>query len=111
MLMLDIVEADTVDAVSDKPVDEDGKPAQTTKKSNRPATTEERQETKGELIDKDGSASDTQIKSIKRGLKKLRDKDESYEPYIAETLKLIKKGMSKTEADDKLIEIGKKIEE
>lgn len=111
MLMLDIVEADTVDAVSDKPVDENGKAAPTTKKSNRPATTEERQETKGELIDKDGSASDTQIKSIKRGLKKLRDKDESYEPYIAETLKLIKKGMSKTEADDKLIEIGKKIEE
>lgn len=111
MLMLDIVEADAIEAVTDKPVDEDGKPVSTAKKSNRPATTEERQETKGELIDKDGSATDTQIKSIKRGLKKLRDKNESYEPYIAETLKKIKAGMTKTEAEDQLIEIGNKVEE
>lgn len=113
MLMLDIVEADAIEAVTDKPVDEDGKPAPATtaKKSNRPATPAERQETKGELIDKDGNATDTQIKSIKRGLKKLRDKNESYEPYISETLKKIKKGMTKTEAEDQLIEIGKKIEE
>ena len=112
MLMLDIVEADAIEAVTDKPIDEDGKPAPTTtKKTNRPATPEERQETKGELIDKDGNATDTQIKSIKRGLKKLRDKNESYEPFIAETLKKIKSGMTKTEAEDKLIEIGQKIEE
>ena len=113
MLMLDIVEADAIEAVTNKPVDEDGKPtpATTAKKSNRPATPAERQETKGELIDKDGNATDTQIKSIKRGLKKLRDKNESYEPYIAETLKKIKSGMTKTEAEDQLIEIGQKIEE
>ena len=112
MLMLDIVEADAIEAVTDKPVDEDGKPAPaTSKKSNRPATPAEREETKGELIDKDGNATDTQIKSIKRGLKKLRDKNESYEPYIATTLKKIKAGMTKTEAEDQLIEIGKKIEE
>lgn len=112
MLVLDIVESDSVDAVSDKPTDEDGKSAPTTtKKTNRPATAEEREETKGELIDKGGDATDTQIKSIKKGLKKLRDKNESYEPYIADTLKKIKAGMTKTEAEDKLIEIGKKIEE
>ena len=113
LLALDIIESDGIEETTDKPVDEDGKPAPvaTAKKSNRPATPEERQETKGELIDKDGNATDTQIKSIKRGLKKLRDKNESYEPYISETLKKIKKGMTKTEAEDQLIEIGKKIEE
>jgi hypothetical protein len=107
MLMLDIVEADVVDAVSGKPEE----PAKAPKKSNKPATVEERQEVKEELINQDGNATDTQIKSIKRGLKKLRDKNESYEPYIAETLKKIKAGMTKTEAEDKLIEIGKKVEE
>lgn len=112
LLALDIIESDGIEETTDKPVDEDGKPAPaTTKKSNRPATPEERQETKDQLIDQGGNATDTQIKSIKRGLKKLRDKNESYEPYIAETLKKIKKGMTKTEAEDQLIEIGKKIEE
>ena len=112
LLMLDIVEADAIEDLTDKPVSEDDKPApETPKKSNRPATPAERQETKGELINKDGNATDTQIKSIKRGLKKLRDKNESYEPYIADTLKKIKSGMTKTEAEDKLIEIGQKIEE
>lgn len=113
LLALDIIESDGIEATTDKPVDEDGKsaPVTTAKKSNRPATPEERQETKSELINKDGNATDTQIRSIKRGLKKLRDKNESYEPYISETLKKIKKGMTKTEAEDLLIEIGKKIEE
>lgn len=113
LLALDIIESDGIEETTDKPVDENGEPAPvaTAKKSNRPATPAERQETKGELIDKDGNATDTQIKSIKRGLKKLREKNDSYEPYIAETLKKIKKGMTKTEAEDQLIEIGKKIEE
>ena len=111
MLMLDIVEADTVDAVSDKPVDESGKAVETTKKSNRPATAEERQETKGELINKDGEATDTQIKAIKNGLKKLRAKDESYEEYVTACVKKIKAGLNKTEAEDLLIEIGNKVAE
>lgn len=111
MLMLDIVEADAIEAVTDKPVDQGDKPAPTTKKSNRPATAEERQETKEQLINQDGEATETQIKAIKNGLKKLRAKNETYEPYIKETLKKIKSGMTKTEAEDRLIEIGNKIEE
>ena len=112
LLLLDIVEADSVDAVSGKPVDEDGKAVATaTKKSNRPATTEERQETKKELIDQDGNATDTQIKAIKNGLKKLRAKDESYDTYVNASVKKIKAGLTKTEAEDLLIEIGEKIEE
>lgn len=112
LLALDIIESDGIEAVTDKPVTEDNEPAPVaTKKSNRPATPEERKETKAELINEGGNATDTQIKSIKRGLKKLRDKADVYEPYIAQTLKKIKAGLNKTEAEDLLIEIGKKIEE
>ena len=107
MLVLDIVEADGVDAVIGK--EEEKKPAP--KKSTKPATATEREETKKELINEGGDATDTQIKAIKSGLKKLREKDEKYEPYIKETIKKIKAGMTKTEAEDRLIEIGDKIEE
>lgn len=110
-LLLDIVEADTVDAVSDKPTDEDGKKVETPEKSNRPATVEERQEVKKELINEDGKATETQVKAIKNGLKKLRDKDGDYESYVSECVKKLKAGITKTEAEDMLIEIGNKIEE
>lgn len=111
LLMLDIVEADTVDAVSDKPTT-DSKAAQTTKKSTKPATAEERQETKKELINESGEATPTQIKAIKNGLKKLREKDiDKYEEYVKACVKKLKAGINKTEADDLLIEIGEKVEE
>lgn len=106
LLALDIIESDGIEETTDKP---DNSP--TPPKSNKPATPAERQEVKEELIDQDGKATDTQIKSIKKGLKKLREKDDSYEPYIKDTLKKIKSGMTKTEAEDQLIEIGVKIEE
>lgn len=124
MLALDIIESDQVDALADKPTDEDNEPVKAPAKSNRPATPTEREEIKGELINEDGTATDTQVKSIKKGLKKLRDRymdkdkkvfDEAleakYEPYVKDTLKKIKAGMTKTEAEDKLIDIGKKLEE
>ena len=107
MLALDIIESDGIEETTDKP-DDAPTPA---KKSTKPATLAEREEVKEELIDQGGKATDTQIKSIKKGLKKLREKDESYEPYIKDTLKKIKSGMTKTEAEDQLIEIGNKIEE
>lgn len=108
--MLDIVEADVVDAVSDKPDTEN--PKATTKKSNRPASPEKREEAKKELIDEGGEATDTQIKSIKRGLKKLRDKDfNKYEAYITECVKKIKGGLTKSEAEALMKEIGEKVEE
>ncbi|MBM6667515.1 ERF family protein [Lacrimispora saccharolytica] len=113
MLVLDIVEADAVEAVTDKPDPETGKTDKVTvKKSNRPATAAERQETKKDLIDQDGQATDTQIKAIKNGLKKLRSKDaEKYEKYVTEAVKRIKAGLKKNEAEDLLIEIGDKVEE
>lgn len=112
MLALDIIESDGIEETTGKPVDEEGRPVKDdTKKSNRPVSVEERQETKDQLINKDGEVTATQIKAIKNGLKKLRDKGDSYEPYIREVLKKIKAGMSKTEGEDCLIEIGKKIEE
>lgn len=110
MLLLDIVEADAVEAVTDKPDPESGKSA--AKKSNRPVSAEERAEAKETLIDQGGEATDTQIKAIKNGLKKLREKDgDKYEPYVTATVKRIKAGLKKTEAEEILIEIGNKIEE
>ena len=108
MLMLDIVEADAIEELTDKP---EGTKKEQPKKSNKPATAEEREETKGELINKDGNATDTQIKALKNGLKKLRDKDDSYEDYVTQCVKAIKAGLTKTEAEDMLIEIGKKANE
>jgi hypothetical protein len=106
MTALDVVENDVIDATSGKE-----KPATTTKKTTKPATETEREEIKTELIDKDGAATETQIKAIKNGLKKLRTKDsEQHEPYITATIKAIKAGLTKVAADDLLIEIGKKIE-
>ena len=109
-LVLDLVERDEVDATIGKD-DKSEKTAPTTKKSNRPATNAEREETKADLIDKDGKATDVQIKSIKNGLSKLREKDDKYEDYIRSCIKSIKAGITKTDAENMLIEIGEKIEE
>ena len=106
--MLDIVETDVVDNISGK---DEPKKTEDVKKLKKPATVEERTEVKKELINKDGEATPTQIKAIKNGLKKLREKDEKYEPYIKECVKKIKAGVAKAEAEDMLIEIGNKIEE
>lgn len=112
MICLDIVEADAFDATNGKPSPETGKAeTKAPKKSNKPATVEERQEVKEELINQSGEATDTQIKAIKNGLKKLRAKNDSYEIYVTATVKKIKAGLTKTEAEDLLIEIGEKVAE
>lgn len=111
MLALDIIESDAIEATTGKPVDEDSKPVAETKKSNRPATPEKREEVKKELINEDGEATTTQIKAIKNGLKKLRAKDGDYESYITTSVRRLKAGITKTEAEDMLIEIGNKISE
>ena len=111
LLALDIIESDGIEETAGKADGEETTPAPTVKKTNKPATTTEREEIKGELIDEGGNATPTQVKALKNGLKKLRDKDEKYESYIGEIVKKIKAGMSKTDAEDVLIEIGKKIEE
>ena len=110
LLMLDIVEADAVEELTDKPVE--AKATQAPKKSTKPATPAERQETKKELINESGDATDTQVKAIKNGLKKLRDKDlDKYEDYVKSCIKKLKAGIKKKEAEDLLIEIGEKVEE
>lgn len=125
LLALDIIESDGIEATTGKSVDEDGKPAKTEpKKSNRPATTEERQEVKQGLINQDGEATKTQRTAISNGLKKLRARymddnkvvfneelEAKYDAYIRDTAKRVKAGVTKTEAEDILIEIGKKIAE
>ena len=111
MLCLDIVEADAIDATIDKPNTEDPK-AEATKKSNKPVSQEKRQEVKEELINQGGEATATQVKAIKNGLKKLRDKEGGdYEAYITSCVKRLKAGVTKTEAEDLLIEIGNKVAE
>lgn len=110
MLCLDIVEADAFDATSGK-TDPDTVKDKAPKKSKRPATPAERAEVKEELINQDGEATNTQIKAIKNGLKKLRAKDGDYEAYITSCVKRLKAGVTKTEAEDLLIEIGEKVAE
>ena len=111
MAVLDIVEADSFDAGAGKPDPETGKSA-APKKSNKPASEPERQAARKDLIDSDGEATETQIKAIKNGLKKLRAKDaDKYEDYVTQTVKRLKAGLNKTEAEDLLIEIGNKVEE
>lgn len=125
VLALDIIESDGIEETTGKPVDEDGKPTKNTaKKSNRPATNEEREEVKEELTDQDGEFTKTQKTAITNGLKKLRakymDKDnkvfdddleKKYSKYISATVKKVKQGLTKSEADALLIEIGEKVAE
>lgn len=107
MQVLDIVESDIIDG--DTNGTEDEKPP--VKKDNKQADPVKREAIKKDLINSDGEATETQIKSIKRGLKKLREKSDEYEPYIKETLKLIKDGLTKKDAEAKLKEVGQKIED
>lgn len=112
LLALDIIESDGIEALTDKPDPESGE-ATEVKKPKRPKTEKERAEIKEDLIDHGGEATETQIKAIKNGLKKLRAKENSfdYEAYVTECVKRIKAGVKKAEAEDMLIEIGNKIEE
>lgn len=111
VLALDIIESDGIEETTGKDDETDEAPKPEPKKSGRPKTEAERNEIKGELIDQGGDATETQIKAIKNGLKKLRDKDDKYEPYIRACMKSVKGGLKKKDAEDLLIEIGKKIEE
>lgn len=113
LLALDIIESDGIEATTGNPEAQGDEPdVIRPKKNNRPKTEGERKEIKGELIDQDGDATETQIKAIKNGLKKLRAKDsDKYEDYIRACLKKIKAGLKKKDAEDLLIEIGNKIEE
>lgn len=108
LLALDIIESDAIEETTGKPEEnKEDKP----KKSNRPASESERQEIKKDLIDKDGEATSAQIKAIKSGLKKLREKNSNYETYVTKSVGKLKSGLTKAEAEALLIEIGYKLEE
>jgi hypothetical protein len=114
VLALDIIESDGIEETTGKEgeTSEAAPKAEPPKKSGRPKTEKERSEIKEDLIDQGGDATETQIKAIKNGLKKLRNKDaDKYEGYVTASVKRIKGGLTKTEAEDLLIEIGAKIEE
>jgi hypothetical protein len=119
LLALDIIESDGIEATTDKPDPEGDAPKAEPKTPKRPKTEKERSEIKEDLIDQGGDATETQVKAIKNGLKKLRAKDpDKYEDYIRACLKKIKAGeknkdaaLKKKDAEDLLIEIGNKIEE
>ena len=111
LLALDIIESDGIEATTGNTAGDEPDVIRP-KKSNRPKTEGERKEIKEDLIDQGGDATETQIKAIKNGLKKLRAKDgDKYEDYIRACLKQIKAGLKKKDAEDLLIEIGVKIEE
>lgn len=101
LLMLDIVEPETVDAISgqDEPKT----------KAAKPATAAERKETAKAITNADGQATDEEKKAVKRGLKKLRESKDDHEPYIREVLTKLKADISKTECEELLIEIGEKL--
>lgn len=119
MLLLDLVEVDEVEETSGQPDTPTKAPvakekkttvkATATKKSNAPATPKEREAAKDNVIDKDGEASDTQIKSIKNGLKKLRDKDAGHEDFIKKVALKIREGIDKTQAEKLLLSIAEKV--
>lgn len=120
--VLDIVENDAIDGTSGKPdPDKPEAPAKDVAKATapkKPATANEREEVKKELTGVDGDADTQQVNGIIRALKKLREKDgEKYEEYIAEVKSKIPsksnpdRKISKTAADDLLIEIRSKLEE
>lgn len=108
MMFLDIVENDVVDAT----IGMDEEPMNESPKNNKPATPEKRESVKKELINDNGNMTAIQTKSIKAGLKQLRDKDEArYTDYIIACLEKTKEGMTKAQAEELLIEIGEKVNE
>jgi hypothetical protein len=133
MMMLDIVEADSLDATigqNETPKSQNvPQSAQGTAEaskveslnkpsSTKPASQNERDAIKRDLTNVEGNADTAQVNAIIRALKKLREKDANrYESYIGEcqakipTKKNPERVISKKDADDMLIAIGEKIEE
>ena len=104
MMMLDVVEDDTFDATSGKPVIPSGK-----KDSAPPATPEQRKEAVKTLTDQSGAATEVQKNSIKKGLQKLRDTGDDHEDFIAHTVAKMKSGTTSEEAEKIISEIGKRL--
>lgn len=81
-LVLDIIEADAIDATSGAGADDDAPPAPVVKK-NKPVTAAKRNEIKNELTAApDGAASDEQIATLKSSLKALMELDPEQESFV-----------------------------
>ncbi len=77
MIALDIVEADAIEPLTGDDTPPAPKPA-------APVTPEKRQEVTKNLTDPDGNATELQIKGLKAGLAKLREKDPTKEDFITQ---------------------------
>ena len=82
-LVLDVIEADAIDATAGAGVDDDAPPAPVTKKKSKPVTAAERQDIKKNLTAApDGAASDEQIATLKSSLKALMELDPEQESFV-----------------------------
>lgn len=82
-LVLDVIEADAIDATAGAGADDDAPPAPAPKKNNKPVTAAKRNEIKKELTAApDGAASDEQIATLKSSLKALMELDPEQESFV-----------------------------
>lgn len=115
MSFLDVIEQDQFDSgASDKEETKtESKPKAVAKKTTHktPASITERKEAKKEITKPGDVMDETQKKALINGLKKLRSKDDKYEPWIGKAKVKIEKGLSKKGAEKLLILIGDKVAE
>lgn len=104
MILLDIVEADKIDA-GEGPVDRKPAAKETAKKSKKPATKEERAEIKEAVVAADAPAEELQIEGLRLALAKLLNTDPEQEDFIQEVM-IKTEGLTKVtkEQCEKLIE-------
>ena len=82
-LVLDVIEADAIDATAGAGADDDAPPATAPKKKSKPVTAAERQDIKKNLTAApDGAASDEQIATLKSSLKALMELDPEQESFV-----------------------------
>lgn len=81
-LVLDIIEADEIDAKIGTDAGENPQTPPAPKPRKAPATTQERSEIKQELTDSEGQASELQITALKTALKKLLEVDNEQESFV-----------------------------
>lgn len=115
MMFLDIIEQDAIDAGQDSDKSEPTKGSDKTetpkKPTRKPATPSERKSAKGSVTKADEPMPDVMKESLKQGLKKLRAKDDKYEPWIGKAAAKIKGGLTKAQGEKLLIKIGEKVAE
>lgn len=112
-MLLDVVEHDEIDAgqSTEKVEKEKPKTPAKTTTSKRPASATERKSDKEKITNADGEMDETVKKAIIKGLKKLRAKDDKYEPFIAKAKEKIKDGLTQKQGEHLLEKVGAKVAE